>query len=261
VSSDTRDPYAAPRTITDLGDCEFYHTIDLPGIGTIEGQWDLRSGLSAYLGGYAFSGKRVLDVGAANGLLSFFMEDQGADVVSFDLDTNGDWDFVPFFNWPPAHLADVLPGRKLAIDRINNGYWYAHRLRQSKAKVVYGSVYRIPETIGPVDVAVYGSVLLHLRDPFLALQSGLRLVRETVIIAEPLRGQTVPTTEPYLGFLPDAKTVEPKDTWWDLRPEVVVRMIGVLGFENVTVTHHSQTYGDRQEPMYTVVGRRASIRE
>ena len=256
MSADAHVPYATPRTVTDLSLCDFYHTIYLPGIGTVKGQWDLRSGLAAYLGGYAFAGKRVLDVGAANGLLSFFMEDHGADVVSFDLDKHGEWDLVPFFNWPAAHFAEVVQGRKAAMDRLNNAYWLGHRLRQSKARVVYGSVYQIPEAIGPVDVAVYGSILLHLRDPFLALQSGLKLAREAVIIAEPLRGQPVHTTEPYLGFLPDAKTVEPKDTWWDLRPEAVVRMIGVLGFTDVKVTHHTQTYGDRKDKFYTVVGRR-----
>jgi hypothetical protein len=30
-------------------------------------------------------------------------------------------------------------------------------------------VYDMPPAIGPVDVAVYGSILLHLRDPFRAL--------------------------------------------------------------------------------------------
>ena len=242
--------------MTDLGLCDFYHTIDLPGIGTVEGHWDLRSGLAAYLGGYEFAGKRVLDVGAANGLLSFFMEDRGADVVSFDLDKHQEWDLVPFFNWPAVHYADVVQGRKAAMDRLNNAYWLAHRLRQSKARVVYGSVYKIPEAIGPVDVAVYGSILLHLRDPFLALQSGLRLAREAVIVTEPLREQPVRTTEPYLGFLPDAKTVEPKDTWWDLRPEAVLRMIGVLGFTDATVTRHTQTFRGRKDKFYTVVGRR-----
>ena len=40
----------------------------------------------------------------------------------------------------------------------------------SKAKVVYGTVYEIPEEIGRVEVATFGSVLRHVRDPFLALR-------------------------------------------------------------------------------------------
>src|SRR5262249_35068814 len=147
-----------------------YHTIDLPEVGTIHGDWDLRSGLPEYLGHVDFAGRRVLDVGAANGLLSFFMERKGADVVSYDLDLNQRWDLVPFAAW--TELEETWPGNALVTDRLNNAYWFAHRLTQSKARVVYGSVYDIPRAIGPVDIAVYGSVLLHVRDPFLALENG-----------------------------------------------------------------------------------------
>ena len=40
--------YASQRVVTDFTQCYFYHTIDLPGIGTVEGTWDLRAGLTAY---------------------------------------------------------------------------------------------------------------------------------------------------------------------------------------------------------------------
>ena len=85
--------------VTDITQCYFYHTVDLPEIGTVKGNWDLRAGLREYLGNFDFRGKRVLDIGAASGILSFWMEKQGAEVVSFDLDKHGDWDLVPFTNW------------------------------------------------------------------------------------------------------------------------------------------------------------------
>jgi len=210
--------------------------------------------MSEYLGDFDFRGKRVLDVGTANGILSFSMEKAGAEVVSFDLDKHGSWDLVPFANW--TEHDHIARDHKAMIDQLNNAYWFCHRLYNSKAKVVYGNVYNIPEEIGLVDVAMYGCILLHLRDPFLALQSGLKITRESVIVTECLRGQVVPTFEPYMRFLPDAKTQEPKDTWWDLRPELIVRMIGVLGFEDTTITYHIQKYEGRELTMYTVVGRR-----
>jgi len=40
----------------------FCHTMDLPGMGKINGEWDLRVGLHEYLGKVNFRGKRVLDV-------------------------------------------------------------------------------------------------------------------------------------------------------------------------------------------------------
>jgi len=263
--------YEQPRFVEDVNDCYFYHTTDLPGIGTIEGNWDLRGNLAAYLGNVDFQNKRVLDVGCASGTLSFYMEKNGAEVVSFDLDKNGDWDIVPFAKWQDREL--MANKYKMLIDRLNNSYWLTHRLLNSKAKVVYGSVYNIPDEIGPVDITVYGSILQHLRDPFFALQNGLILTRETVIVEELLRGQhikkfgifdlrkklfqSVKSKEPYLGLLPNANTMEPKDTWWDIRPEWVVQAIGVLGFEKTKVTFHKQKFEGKMFESYTVVGKRA----
>ena len=78
----TNDLYQAPPRIDALADCNFYHTTDIPGVGTVEGQWDLREGVDAYLGGYDFSGKRVLEIGPATGFLTFHMEKCGADFVN-----------------------------------------------------------------------------------------------------------------------------------------------------------------------------------
>src|SRR5208337_2535780 len=161
-----QDSFATPRLVTDLSQCYFYHTIDLPEIGTMQGDWDLRGKLDDYLGRYDFRAKRVLDIGAANGMLSFWMEEQGADVVSFDLNRHGNWDMVPFANWFDYEY--ISNEKKTIIDKLNNAYWFCHRLQKSNAKVVYGDVYHIPREIGPVDIAVYGCILLHLRDPFLA---------------------------------------------------------------------------------------------
>src|SRR5262245_36356241 len=66
--------YAQPREVTELSDCWFYHTADIPGHGCVQGQWDLRPNIDRYLGGVNFHGKRVLDVGAASGFLTFNME-------------------------------------------------------------------------------------------------------------------------------------------------------------------------------------------
>jgi len=104
----------------------------------------------------------------------------------------------PLQKW--EQFEGIVADRKTIINRLNNAYWLAHRLLQSKARVVYGSVYAIPAAIGPVDIAVYGAVLLHLRDPFLALQNGLKLTTHSVIVAEGLRGQSQATTEPFLGY-------------------------------------------------------------
>ena len=89
--------YSQPLVVESPEDCYFYHRFDLPGLGTVGGDWDLRSCIDAYLGNYRFSGKRVLDVGTASGFLTFEMEKRGATVVSFDMEDGGQWNVVPHF--------------------------------------------------------------------------------------------------------------------------------------------------------------------
>lgn len=177
----TQPPYADPRVVEDLADCWFYHTMDLPGYGVVEGQWDLRNNEHNYTGGIDLDGRRVLEVGTASGHICFYMERQGAQVVGFDLSDDYDWDVVPMAS--VDHEAEAGERRK-HIRQLNNGWWLSHRAVNSSAKVVYGTVYGIPAEIGPVDVAIYGSVLLHCRDPFQALYNGLRLTRSTVVVTD-----------------------------------------------------------------------------
>ncbi len=247
--------YATPQVINDIKDCYFYHSVDLPVQGTVEGQWDLRQNIVDYLGNVEFKNKRVLDVACKNGALSFHMEGQGAEVVSYDLDKSSDWDLVPFVKWRESERKSYQHDR-LRIEKLNRAYWYCHKLLNSNVKVVYGPMYKIPDTIGLFDISIFGSILLHLRDPFLALQNGLRLTKDTVVIAEPLRASTISKSEPCLKFLPNAKNFGPKETWWDIRPEWVVQAIGVLGFEDVKINYHTQRYEDEDVELYTVVGKR-----
>jgi hypothetical protein len=265
--------------VENLGECWFYHTMDLPGHGTVEGAWDLRAGVDEYLGGVDFRGKRALDVGTASGFLCFEMERRGAEVVAYDLSDEYDWDSVPYARHD--HESGVLE-RRAHIRQLNNSFWLSHRGFHSAARVAYGTVYEFPEAIGPVDVAAFGCLLLHLRDPFLALARVLRQVRETAIVVEFLGERAPPLSprssvplwqkvlrrlglvtppssapvEPGMVFLPDPQECMPKETWWRLTPETVCRFLGVLGFRDVQVTYHVQKFQGRPTWLFTVVGRR-----
>lgn len=249
------DPYAHARSIKSLDECYFYHTMDVPGYGTINGEWDLRGSIDDYLGHFDFSGKRVLDVGAASGILSFHIEKQGAEVVSFDLSENYDWDIVPFAeNDNDAARSE----RRNHLRKINNGYWLCHEAFESKARMVNGVVYDIPASIGSVDVSVFGSILLHLRDPFLALQNAASLTRETIIVADlsPF-GRFASNFKRNPRFMP--RSLKPKgisDGWFRLPPLLVQEYLGILGFKNCSVSWSNFKYGDRIRPIYTIIARR-----
>lgn len=246
-------PFAEPRRIDDLIDCYFYHTTDVPGHGTVEGEWDLRPNLDNYLGGCDFRGQRVLDVGAANGLLTFHAEKNGADVISYDLSEHHSWDVVPY---DATDRTAIDTARREHMRKINNGYWLCHRLLNSKAKAAYGNVYEIPQSIGTVDVSIYGSILLHLRDPFLALASGARLTKSAVIVADvcPLGRLGQFLTNPV--FIPNPRRKGPWDTWWNLPPRLIQKYLAILGFPRSTVTWHRQLYKKKPRTLYTVVAHR-----
>jgi hypothetical protein len=266
-----------PRLVDSLSACTFYHTMDIPKHGHVKGQWDLRDTLSTYLGGVSFRGKRVLELGTADGFISFQIERQGAEVVSYDLSQDFKWDIVPYARPGLSTARRNDPGNWLTtehrfregITRLNNAYWLCHTAYGSKARVVYGDVYSVPDEIGQVDMAIFGAILLHTRDPFAALASALRLTRETVVVTEIRDRLSLPpclsqvrsvlprrVRRPAMRFLPEWRTGQDPDGWWRLSPELIVAFLGVLGFEDTRVNYHSQLYRSQPRRMFTVVGRR-----
>ena len=253
----TATVFAPPRKPASLSDCVFYHTMEIPGHGLIQADWDLRPNIDQYLGQVDFRGKRVLDVGTASGYLSFHMESRGADVVSYDLSREFPFECAPSrYN----HRRQVDEYRRY-IDAVNNGYWLTHRALKSRAQMVYGTVYKMPRTIGPVDVAVFGSILLHLRDPFLALQNALRLTTEKVVVAELLCDPNDVYAGPHMVFAPEYWKEVGQGTWWRLTPALVQRFVAALGFEKTTTTYHEQLHYGNTWKMFTVVGERTQPRD
>ena len=281
--------FSSPRDVIDISDCYFYHVMDLPGYGEVGREWDLRGGEEAYLGGVSFQGKRVLELGTASGYLCHYMEEKGADVIGFDLPSERSWDLVPFAG---LDLSPFRVERRNHIERLKNGWWFAHRLFGSRAKVVYGNIYEVPEEIGPVDIATFGLILCHLRDPFQALHSALRLTPEVVVVTEwhpeqPVgsgQSMSVPLESASglrrhlkrlfiktgvispgchhpgsMYFVPNPQGTDLEaqiSTWWSLSPEVICRFLGVLGFGDQVVTEHFQTFQGKRIRLYTVVGKR-----
>jgi hypothetical protein len=250
--------WAEPKIVTDIEDCYFYHTMDIPSHGTVQGEWDLRGKEAEYLGNINLKGKRVLELGTASGHLCFSMEKMGAEVVAYDLDENQEWDIVPFAGFDyKEHIALF----KQHIRKLNNGYWLAHKANNSAAKMVYGTVYQIPDSIGQFDVCTLGSILLHLRDPFLALQRVADHVDKTIIVADilpRLRSRAVEflTRGRLIHFFPDARTCAPYDTWWKISPKTLEEFLRILGFEDIEIHYHEQLFKGVNAKLYTMVGHR-----
>lgn len=274
VTSEDAGVFTSPPAVTpELERCAFYHTMEIPGYGLVQGQWDLRGREREYLGGVDFAGKRVLELGTADGFLCFHMEREGADVVTHDLSKDDSWDMVPF----SRHDRETPTPEewRRSIERLNNGFWLAHSAMGSRARACHGSIYDLPEGIGLVDVSVLGALLLHLRDPFLALQRVLEHTKETVVITglpwgwalfptalhpaiHRVRGLLRGRSRPSMTLLPDFRTGKPWDGWWRLPPEMIVEFLGILGFEDCGITFSEQSFEGKRSTVFTIVARRAA---
>jgi SAM-dependent methyltransferase len=247
--------YAQPRHVETSERCDWYHTMELPELGLVAGDWDLRATIDDYLGRYDFRGKRCLDVGSATGYLTFEMERRGAaEVVSLDLDPEThQWEIVPFAD-PRFDRAAVIAGMRAHVEDRQRGYWLAHRLLGSQARAYYGTVYDLPAELGHFDVAMIGMVLGHLRDPLRALEQVAPLTDEIIVVqAAPQIG------EAFAFLMPNPATLSPPNAWWATSDVCLERMLNVVGFEvmdRVLAEHACPARGDTEVCTTTLARRR-----
>ena len=248
------------RSGATVEDCNWYHTFNLPGGEVIQGAWDLRGGEDAYLGGVDVHGKRVIEPGPASGYLSFFMERQGAEVVSFETGFDVSIDLLPDRGLSTVeNRTDLMRG---TIEGIHNSWWYMHRTYGSVAKLVHGDFYNLPGDLRDFDVAVFGAILLHLREPWGAISEVARRTTERIIVTDLIQDREAPLESNIMRFSPLAN--HEISNWWAIYPGAVVSMLERVGFGKTTITEHTQTHhlGHRLEdnavemPMFTVVGER-----
>jgi len=130
------------------------------------------------------------------------------------------------------------------------------------ARAVYAPIYDLPGDLGRYDVAVFASILLHLRDPFRALEQAAAVTDDTIVVVEPLGVPAEDIDRPILFWNP-TESANPNG-WWLLTPGVITNMLAVLGFPNSTVTYHRQYFRPETAPgsepveatLFTVVARR-----
>jgi SAM-dependent methyltransferase len=251
----THDPlYARPLIVESLEDCQFYHVMEVPGEGLLGGQFDLRGGEDDYLGHIPLEGRRVLEIGPASGFLTFHMESRGATVVAVELGSNADWDIVPHAE---LDLAAIRAERRQTMDELRNGFWWAYERMGSRAKVHYGDVYALPDTLGDFDVAIMAAVLRHTRDP-LRIVEGCAHHAESVVITEMYSPEL--DGKPVTRLFP-ARESATWDTWWDFSPDLLVQFLGVLGFDQTRVSYHEQLFlannARNPIPFFTLVADRS----
>jgi tRNA (mo5U34)-methyltransferase len=205
----------------------WYHTIELPFGITTPGAYDHRPLLDRYGLPESLAGKRVLDVGTADGFWAFELERRGADVTSIDIEDISQLDF------PAALRRETTEGER--ADPLGEGFALAHRLRKSHVQRIPGTVYDLdPDRMGKFDLVHSGDLLVHLRDPPRALEQMRAVTAGESLFAE--------VFDPDLN---SARTGEPGlvrylggwelSAWWLPGLDALVQMVIDAGFSDVEV--------------------------
>jgi tRNA (mo5U34)-methyltransferase len=199
----------------------WYHSIELaPGIVT-RGMFDHRPYVDRYGIPASLAGKRALDVGTFEGFWAYELESRGAEVVALDVPR------IQQLDWPPRSrpAEDDVRGERFRI---------AAEARGSDVRWVGMSVYdaTAERLEGTFDLVFCGSVLIHLRDPALALERMAALCRGRLILAEEYARR--------VEWVPRLRLAEFKAgahmTWWRPTTRTWMSMTRVAGFEDVR--HH-----------------------
>lgn len=150
---------------------EWMHTIDL-GQGVVtQGRWPLNKNTLKAYDHIDFKGKKVLDLGACNGLWSFEAERRGAtEVYSVDYLTHvGYW---------------CTPAYKLAHEALGSKARYFPDM----------NVYDVEQLgVTDFDVVIFSGIYYHLKHPLLALTILRRVMKEGGYIV--IEGPIFPDTE------------------------------------------------------------------
>ena len=150
------------------------------------------------------SGKRVLDIGCADGYFTFLAESRGASVVSIDA-------------WP------------------HQGFALAHEVRGSKAEFHQIDLYDLtPDTFGMFDVVFFMGVYYHLKNPGLALERIASVTREMAIIESHIMNLPGYETESISRFY-EHDGLAPGDptNWWVPNVPCLVQTVRAAGFPQV----------------------------
>lgn len=229
-----------PALTDRLAEHDWYHTIELPAGVVTEGMFDIRPFVPKYGLPTDLSGERILDVGTFDGFWAFEMERRGGEVTALDVDS------IQELDWPPR----LRP----AEDRPRGGsFRLAHELLQSSVRRIGMSVYdATPDALGTFDLVFCGSVLIHLRDPMLALERMAGLCHGRLILAEERSRRLAPFT-PVSGA--EFTGSSPWSTWWRPTARTWLEMVHCAGFEGVR--RHSnfslRLRGKRKAIPHTVV--------
>jgi tRNA (mo5U34)-methyltransferase len=237
--SEARDPQVieeSRRQIERLSKLGWYHSIELPDGGVIEGHQSmeqLRRRLAQFPIPEDLTGKRVLDIGAWDGWFSFEMERRGAEVLALD----------------SAKNTRLLEARRLLGSRIE------YRI---------GDICRLTwKDLGTFDIVLFLGVLYHVKHPVMALENVCGMCRDMACIESFVTDADL-NAVPSMEFYETAELRGQLDNWVGPNAACLIAFCRTAGFARVdfegALGERAHVTGYRKWPRLSGVGAVPSIR-
>jgi len=239
--------YADPMPVASLEECSWYHTFELPDGTVTRATWDQRDSVDDYLGRIDLRDKSVVEIGPASGFLTVSMERRRAKVVCIENSPELIWEYVPRRD---VDYEEWLRLRRLGSPALFKSWWYAQRVFNCSAKIIYCGVsaFRDVADLVKFDVCLIGGVLQHVRYPFDVLWAASRAA-DTIIVTE----RWLPEVEsdgPKIRFVPGPEN-DYLDTWFYLSSTAVANALTIFGFEQVAQRRFKVRAWDMKDPDIT----------
>jgi tRNA (mo5U34)-methyltransferase len=197
-----------------------------------------------------FQGKRVLDVGMADGLYSFLAEEKGArEVVGVDFDTydSSDIGFGKSREIYEKNIARFFPNNKPQTNMHKNNFEQAKRILDSKVTRYGMTTYDIdPDKLGMFDTVLFLGVLYHLLDPMLGLAKARSICKGEMFLQTAMDTDT--SDKPFMSFTEGGLSVKGMNFvdyshWWTPNLTCLKAMIRTAGFSEIEELHVDQNNG------------------
>lgn len=228
-----------------IDELEWYHSIELLHGVVTPGFVDHRQQLDAYGLPEDMHNMRALDVATYDGFWAFEMERRGAEVTAIDIGSWAEFD-IPRLLRPEAEKSGAA--KKIT----GQGFRIAQELLESRVERHVLSVYELaPEKLGSFDFVFLSDLLLHLRDPQLALENVCSVVKRPgmAVIAEVYN----PDLEGFSDIAVSEFAAFGEYVWWRPSTATLTAMMKLAGFDRAEEVGRLQLKARAEDPIHKVI--------
>jgi|SRR3972149_7133415 len=198
-----------------------YHRLDLGNGLVICGDYDMTKYVQHYNLPADLRGKTVLDVGTSSGYFALECARRGARVMGIDI-----WDSTPV-----VRIAELL---------------------NLEIRYVVKSVYDLDPSIGPFDLVISGSLMLHLPDVVGIIRKIRSVCSGMTVISTACTQDSETNLRPLLEFVGQKAAEADYWTYWSFSAEALKKMLLVCGFSHIeSVAHFTLTSEPGRQPFAT----------